>query len=133
MKTATLIETFNWINKPHRKAGSFLEGLSTAPAGGVGKMLILGIAIPLLIALHANGIWEAGHMVWHGRGGAELDVYGNAARAWAVGFGGAALFCHARWFWGLVPVAWAYALGTVAALLMVGGGIAVACWSVLAG
>ena len=114
------------------RSRELVEGWSTAPSGGLLKMLILGIGLPLWIYLaFAHGIFESGHATWHGRG-AGLDVYGTAAYALGTSIAGVALFCHARWFWGLVPSAVAYALGTVVSLAMVAGGIGVAAWSVMA-
>lgn len=131
MKATNLTNTFNTINKPLARSAEFVEHWSVEPRGGWFKLLLLGVALPLVILLHAYGIWDAGHMTWHGKGNASIEIYGAAAKSWATAFAGGALFCHARWFWGLIPVAWMYTLSSLTALAMIGGGIGYACWSVL--
>jgi hypothetical protein len=56
------------------------------------------------------------------RGDGEWLI-GDAARAMAIVYLGFALFTHARWFWGELPNEWWFEKLTIAAAILIIGGM----------
>jgi hypothetical protein len=95
------------------------ESLAHTPSGGRGKQVVLGIVLPVLVACYAARAWIVQEALWlGGRTGGSIVVQDETARAMAVCYLGIAIFCHARWFWGLVPAYKVFTVGTVVALAL---------------
>ena len=70
------------------------------PSGGPVKMVLLGIAAPLMILKYSLGVWVSKVAIIPQRNGSDALIEGPGAQALAVTYGFFALFCHFRWFWG---------------------------------
>jgi|GEM_PF-6023323 len=86
--------------------------------GGRWNIVVLGVVLPLVIGYFAAKIWIDQEAVWPGGRRGNLKVKGDTARALAVCYLSAALFCHFRWYWGLVGSYRMFEVGTVISLLV---------------
>ena len=107
-----------------------VEDLAYPPSGGRGKMIVLGILLPLAVGYYAGKSWINQEAVWLGRSGPDMIVKGEAAKALAVCYFAAAAFCHFRWFWGLVPVYRVFTVGIVLSMIVGLGSCGTACYYV---
>lgn len=114
----------NWMSNPHRQTATDAEDLSYPPSGGRIKLVLLGILLPLAIAYFGVKAWVTEEAVWFGQGNSNIIVHGQTAKALAITYLSTCLFCHVRWFWGLIPVYRVFEMGTVVSLLGILGGIA---------
>ena len=93
------------------------EDLAHPPdSGGKGKIILLGIVIPAVIGFLAAKAWITEEAFWPGKRGG-MTITDDAARAMAVCYLSVALFCHFRWFWGLLGAPRIFLAGTVCSLL----------------
>lgn len=120
----------NWLGNPYRHVADDAEELSHPPNGGRTKPVVLGVLLPLAIGFLAIRAWLRQEAIWFGED-ADMPLVGPAARSMAVVYFSVALFCHFRWFWGLIPVYRIFEIGTVAALLGFLGGLGFATYYVL--
>lgn len=120
-----------WWNRDLDSNDEGFSDLSYPPdSGGRGKLVVLGFLVPTVIAGFAVRAWVLQEAIWFGRGNSDMELHGEAARAMAVCYLGAAVFCHARWFWGLRGSWRAFEWGTVLALLTILGGCGASCYYV---
>ena len=116
----------NWLKRhPNALDAEIGESLSYLPSGGWIKVILLGIGLPVFFVVWGIRAWITQETVWvFGEG----ELAGNAAKAGAIAILSIALFCHVRWFWGLVTPVWhVYEIGTsVACLGIVSGVVGVA-------
>ncbi len=120
----------NWKDPVNRGTLSDIEDLAYPPSGGKWKMLSGGILLPLGIGYFAVRAWIDREAVWFGRNDINLDLKGEAARAMALCYLGAAAWAHFRWFWGLKPAWRVFTIGTVCSLVLILGGCGAACYHV---
>ncbi|WP_193211923.1 hypothetical protein [Luteolibacter marinus] len=120
-----------WTDNPYHRTATEAEDLSYPPSGGRVKQVILGGILPAVILYFAARAWISEEAVWFGRGRSDLLLQGPAARAMAVTYASAGLFCHFRWFWGLVPVYRVFEIGTILSILGFLGGLGFAGYHVL--
>ena len=106
-----------WFENPHRHTASEAEDLSYPPSGGWTKLVILGIVLPLIILYFGIQAWITEEAVWFGHRNSDIEVHGKTAKALGVVYSSVGLFCHFRWFWGLIPVYHVFEIGTVISLL----------------
>lgn len=102
----------------NRNTVSEIEDLSYPPTGGRVKIAILGILLPLLLAYFASKAWIDQVATWPGNRGHGVIVKGETARAIAVCKLAVALFCHFRWFWGIVSTYRVFTIGMVVSLIL---------------
>lgn len=114
----------NWMDNPYRHTATEVEDLSYPPSGGRTKLILLGILLPLVIGYFAAKAWVTEEAIWLGQNDDHITVHGMTAKALAVTYLSAGLFCHFRWCWGLIPIYRVYEMGTVASLLGILGGLA---------
>jgi len=120
----------SWNPQMNRNTVSEIEDLSYPPTGGRVKITILGILLPLLLAWFASKAWIDQVATWPGHRGSSMVVKGDAARAIAVCKFAAALFCHFRWFWGIVSTYRVFTIGMVVSLILFLGGLGAAIYFV---
>jgi len=113
----------NWNENPNRHTATDVEDLAYPPSGGRVKLVLLGIILPLAIIHFGVQAWTSEKATWFGNQGSSIVVHGATAKSLAISHISAALFCHFRWFWGLIPVYRAFEIGTVISLLGILGGI----------
>lgn len=94
-----------------------MEDLAHPPGGGKVKLVLLGILLPLGLAWLAADDWTSEQAYIPGGRGGGITVHGDAARAVACCLGFAALFAHARWFWGLLNLYGTWKVLTVLSLI----------------
>lgn len=114
----------NWKGDDDRESdrGDLLTDFAYPPSGGWGKMVCLGILLPLYLGYGAAQGWISGESVW--KWGRAFEVlHGKAVVGHSVMKLGVALFCHFRWFWGLLPQYQVFEVGTVVSLVMFVGGL----------
>ncbi|MGB6223090.1 MAG: hypothetical protein WBG04_18820 [Haloferula sp.] len=107
----------NWNENPNRHTLGDIEDLAHPPSGGRLKFIALGILLPAAIAGYAARAWVLEEAIWLGQNGSSMDLTGDAARSLAVCYAAAAMFCHFRWFWGLVPSYRIFSTGIVISML----------------
>lgn len=107
----------NWMGNPYRHTATEAEDLSYPPNGGRTKMILLGIILPLVIWYFGVHAWITEEATWFGRGSSDIVVHGPTAKSLGVAYTSVGLFCHFRWFWGLLPVYRVFEIGTVLSLL----------------
>ncbi|MBK1830101.1 hypothetical protein JIN77_05170 [Verrucomicrobiaceae bacterium R5-34] len=112
----------HWNKNPNRHVATDLNTLSDPPNGGVFKLVLLGVLLPGWIMYHASEAWLNESAIWYGQS-TDVTLSGPAARAMAIVYGGVALFCHFRWFWGLQGYYRTWEIGTIVALLGFVGGL----------
>jgi hypothetical protein len=112
-----------WLENPYRHAASEAEDLSYPPSGGRVKLVLLGIFLPLIVIYFGAHAWITEEAIWFGRRDSNIEVHGPTARSLAVVYTSIGLFCHFRWFWGLIPVYRVFEIGTVISLLGILGGL----------
>lgn len=93
------------------------EDLAHPPeSGGKGRIALLGVILPAVIAFFAAKAWMNEEAYWPGRrGGATIT--GEAARYLAVCYLSVAAFCHSRWFWGLRGFERAFKAGIITSII----------------
>ena len=112
------------LENPFRHTATEAEDLSYPPSGGWVKMVLFGIILPAIVVYFGFQAWITEEAVWFSsRNSSDLDVRGKTAKALGVVYASVGLFCHFRWFWGLIPVYRAFEIGTTISLLGVLGGI----------
>ena len=111
-----------WFENPFRHTATEAENLSYPPSGGRVKMVLFGIILPIVIVYFGVQAWITEEAIWFGRRGSDMDVRGKTAKALGVIYASVGLFCHFRWFWGLIPVYRAFEIGTTISLLGILGG-----------
>lgn len=112
----------SWWNRDLREADIDALDLAYPPGGGPLKKILLGIALPLALAVQAARVWIHAEITLSYRGISSVAA-GDSALAIAVAFAGAALFCHARWFWGLLGHYTAFERLTILAALVILAGL----------
>ena len=80
-------------------------------------MILLGILLPLVIGYFGVHAWLTEEAIWIGRGNSNMVVHGPTAKSLGMAYTSIGLFCHFRWFWGLLPVYRVFEIGTVISLL----------------
>lgn len=119
------------FENPLRHVVTEIDIISDPPAGGMVKLVLFGIALPLVIGYFGLNVWISQEARWIGRG-ASMDVFGTEARALGFAYPSGALFCHFRWFWGLLPHGRVYAIGTTLSLIGFLSGLGYGMYLVLA-
>lgn len=104
------------FENPLRHVATEVDIISDPPAGGMVKLILLGIFLPMVIGYFGMHAWMTQEARWIGRG-MSMNVFGAEARALGFAYLSGALFCHFRWFWGLLPNGRVYEIGTVASLI----------------
>ncbi len=89
------------------------EHFAYLPSGGNGKLIALGVLLPITIIAYATRCWIVEEALWLGRRGQDITVTGDTARATAATVFFVGLFCHFRWFWGILPRYRVYEVGTI--------------------
>ena len=112
-----------WMDNPYRHTASDAEDLTYPPSGGRVKMILLGIVVPLVILYFGFDAWTTEEATWLGSRSSDIKVRGNTAKCVGVTYSSIGLFCHFRWFWGLIPVYRVFEIGMVVSLLGILGGI----------
>lgn len=107
----------NWNENPHRHTLGDIENLAYPPSGGRLKLIALGVLLPTTIASYAVRAWILEEAIWFGQDGSSMDLTGEAARSLAFCYVAVAMFCHFRWFWGLVPSYRIFSIGIVLSML----------------
>jgi hypothetical protein len=107
----------NWSENPNRHTASDAEDLAYPPSGGRVKLVILGILLPLGVVYFGVQAWWSEEAIWFGNRGSDLVVRGATAKSLGVAYTSVGLFCHFRWFWGLLPVYRVFEVGTVLSLM----------------
>jgi hypothetical protein len=92
---------------------NIFEHFAHPPSGGYLKLFILGIILPGAVGYFGWLAWTTGQAAWFD----SKVVEGLAAQSLAVAYSSLALFCHSRWFWGIVPVNFLFKIGTLISLL----------------
>jgi len=90
--------------------------------GGMGTKILLGFGLPGWFLYWAVSAWLSQHAWMPNRGSGTLFL-GPSARSLAIASAGIALFCHARWFWGLRGNDRIFELLTLLASLVILGGL----------
>ena len=116
------MKKMNWLGNSDYDSADEVESLSYPPSGGRVKLILLGLVLPLVIGYFGIRAWITEEAVWFGNRNSNITVHGRAAQALAVTYVSAALFCHFRWYWGLVPVYRVFEIGTAVSLIGVIGG-----------
>ncbi|MEY5012377.1 MAG: hypothetical protein RLY69_92 [Verrucomicrobiota bacterium] len=106
-----------WLDNPYRHTATEAEDFACPPSGGRGKLITLGIVIPFGLMIYAANIWLTKEAYWPGRRSSGMTVTGDTALAMSVGYAFLSLFCHFRWFWGLVPHYLTFRIGTTISLI----------------
>jgi hypothetical protein len=106
-----------WLENPYRYTANEAEDLAYPPSGGRVKLVILGILLPLVVAYFGVHAWITEEAIWLGRGSWDMVVHGRAAKSLGVAYTSIGLFCHFRWFWGLLSFYRVFEIGTVISLL----------------
>ncbi len=104
------------FENPLRHAATELDIISDSPSGGMVKLLFLGIVLPVVIGYFGANSWISQEARWIGRG-MSMDVTGAEARSLGFAYLSGAMFCHFRWFWGLLPHGRIYEIGTTLSLV----------------
>ncbi|MBB5353522.1 hypothetical protein HNR46_003783 [Haloferula luteola] len=110
-----------WNRSVYEQDTELAADLSYPPTASPGKQILLGLLLPCLIGVFAFRGWQNEEIIWFGEHQPDW-VRGAPARWIALGYGGAALFCHFRWLWGARGFYRIFELGTILALLMILGG-----------
>jgi len=92
-----------WNREVNESFGQDAEDLAYPPSeAGIVKRVALGFLLPgWLVWLAVQG-WLSERLYLPGKGNNDTWMTGDSARWLAVAYGGVSLFCHARWFWGLL-------------------------------
>ena len=106
-----------WNRNYYENETDTVEDLSSVPAGGRKKMIGLGLLWPAFLLWYCHGCWTDEEALWWVVGGDNVVVHGKVAKSAAVAYLGVALFCHARWFWGLLPNYVIYKIGVILGLI----------------
>ena len=106
-----------WTDNPYRHVADDSEDLAYTPDGGRGKMVVLGILLPLVLLYFGTDAWLSEQATWPGSRGASMETTGATAKSIGVAYGFVGLFCHSRWFWGLLPSWRIFRLGTILSLI----------------
>jgi hypothetical protein len=106
-----------WLDNLNRHTATKAENFAYPPNGGRGKLITLGIILPIGVLIYAVHIWITKEAYWPGRHSSGMSVTGDTARAMSVGYTFLSLFCHFRWCWGLIPHYLAFRIGTTISLL----------------
>lgn len=123
----------NWFGDINRRTGEDAADWSYPPSGGRVKLVLLGIIVPLLIMRFGLNAWITEEAVWFGRlSRSSVVVHGATAQSLAVVYGSAGLFCHFRWFWGLLSAYRAFEVGTIVSLIGFLGGLLCAVYHLFA-
>jgi len=109
-------------NRDPRGEGDLTDLAHPSASGDPVKMSLLGFALPVWLIYHGVNAWLAQRAYLPGSRGGECLI-GDAARAMAVVYLGFALFAHARWFWGELPNEWWFEKLTIAAAILIIGGM----------
>lgn len=111
-----------WSRDIHEGAGN-LDLAYPPDSGGPLKQVALGFCLAGYLVYLPVSIWIHEYAWLPARHGRGEVLQGDSARAMAFVSLGAALFCHARWFWGSRKgFYWTFERLTIlAALLMIGG------------
>ncbi len=112
-----------WFENPHRDTASEIEDLAYPPSGGRVKLVILGVILPLVVVYFGVQAWLTEEAIWFGNRGSDMVVHGATAKSLGVAYTSIGLFCHFRWFWGLLPVYRVFEVGTVVSLVGFLGGL----------
>jgi len=95
------------------------EDLAHPPESvGKGKLILLGIILPAVIAYWAAQAWIHETAYWPGRGTRGVNITGEAARYMAVCYLSVAAFVHARWFWGALQFERVFKVGIVSTMIV---------------
>jgi|688.fasta_scaffold45208_6 hypothetical protein len=113
----------NWNENPNRHTATDVEDLAYPPSGGRVKLVLLGIILPLAIIHFGIQAWTSEKATWFGNQGSSVVVHGATARSLAITQISVGLFCHFRWFWGLIPVYRAFEIGIIISILGFLGGL----------
>lgn len=117
------LQKMKWLIDLNRHAANDIEDLAYPPSGGRWKLVILGLVLPAVILHFGVKAWTTEEAIWFGHRGYNLVVHGQAAKALGVTYTSIGLFCHSRWFWGLLPNFRVYEVGTVISLIGFLGGL----------
>lgn len=102
------------------------EHFSHPPSGGYLKLFIFGILLPGAVGYYGIQVWETGQAAWFD----SENVEGHPAKSLAIAYSSIALFCHSRWFWGIVPVHFIFKIGTLISLVGLLSALAIALYHV---
>jgi hypothetical protein len=106
-----------WFDHPYHRTASEAVDFSCPPNGGRAKLITFGVVLPIGIFIYAAHIWITKQAYWPARYSAGMTVTGDTSMAMSVGYAFLGLFCHFRWFWGLVPHYLIFRMGTILSLL----------------
>lgn len=112
-----------WLENPYRHTANEAEDFAYPPSGGRVKLVLLGIIMPLVIVYFGVHAWLIEEAIWFGSRGSDIVVHGPTAKSLGVAYTSIGLFCHFRWFWGLLPVYRVFEIGTVVSIVSFLGGL----------
>ncbi|MFD0892220.1 hypothetical protein KBB96_12385 [Luteolibacter ambystomatis] len=114
-----------WNRDANESAGQDIEDLAYPPYGaGIIRKVLLGFLLPGWIGWHAVSGWLTERLYLPGKGGTGIWITGGSARWLAVSYAGMALFCHTRWFLGLLENRFRlFEMLTVVSILMIVAGM----------
>ena len=106
-----------WNRNYYENETDTVDDLSSVPSRGRGKMIASGLVVPALLLLYSIRCWTSEEALWWVLGGSDVVAYGKVAKSAAVAYIGIAVFCHSRWFWGLLPNYLVYSIGVALGLI----------------
>jgi hypothetical protein len=108
-----------WLENPYRHTASDAEDLSYPPSGGRVKLVLFGSILPLVIIYFGAQAWITEEAIWFASRGSVIEVHGPTAKTLGIFFTSIGLFCHIRWFWGLLGFYRVFEVGTVISLISI--------------
>lgn len=111
--------------------GSIDEFLDSRPAGGRGKMWLIGGGLPVLpihygLECAASAKAMVGTTMWH------TEVHGLPAIAYGIGLIAVGTCIHFHYFWGLHPTLWPHArTGKLVSVVAASLGLTIAFWGAM--
>lgn len=92
--------------------------LAYPPSGGRLKLVLLGVVLPGILMFLGVSAYLEQKAIWFGQGG-NMTVSGNTAQAIGALLMSIALFCHSRWFWGILSIMPIFLTGTIISAIAV--------------
>lgn len=114
-----------WNRDVYESTGQEIEDLAYPPYGaGIVRKVAFGFLLPGWIGWHAVNGWLTARLFLPGKGGIGTWLTGDSARWLALAYIGMALFCHTRWFLGLLDIRFPlFEVLTVISILMIVAGM----------
>ena len=114
----------------NRHIAGNMDSLAYPPTGGIFKVVVLGIALPLIIAYYAYYAWTTEQAVWFGKR-SKLIIHGLEAQWMASVYFSVGFFCFSRWCIGCLGSCKLFEIGTVFSILLFLISLSMALWHVV--